>query len=256
MKRILSYLLLVFIITGCVSPNSDKESNTVELTVSAAASMQNVLNDIKEAFEKENPSIRIGYNFGASGSLQQQISQGAPVDLFLSASVEKFDKLVKEGIIDASTQHNLVGNEIVLIVPKGREEEIHSFGDLLKAESISIGTPESVPVGKYAKDVFENMGLWRSIEEKMIYAKDARQVLTYVETANVNAGVVYKTDAILSDKVTIVTIADKYLHSSIVYPLGVINTSTHKREAKQFYEYLQSEKALNLFEDYGFLILE
>lgn len=117
---------------------------------------------------------------------------------------------------------------------------------------MSIGTPESVPAGKYAKELLEKMDIWNNIEEKVVYAKDVRQVLTYVETNNVDAGIVYKTDALISEKVNIVDTAEENTHDPIIYPLGVIKDTSHPEEAKLFYDYLQNEKSMDIFKEYGF----
>lgn len=253
MKQLLQLLILITVVSGC-GASGQKNSETVELTVSAAASMQDVLSDIKESFENEHSNIKVVYNFGSSGALQQQIEQGAPVDLFLSASVDKFDVLLEKGLIDQKTKRDLVGNKIVLIVPKDTQKEIQTFDDVLtKADSISIGIPESVPAGKYAKETLENSKLWDGIEDKLIFAKDVRQVLTYVETGNVDAGIVYLSDALQSDKVKTVVAADPTMHSAIIYPLGIIKSTDKYSEAIIFHEYLQSESAYEKFEEYGFI---
>ncbi|WP_370224155.1 molybdate ABC transporter substrate-binding protein [Cytobacillus sp.] len=256
-----SLIVLFLLLAGC--SNSDQSKNTgkekqeetgekVELTISAAASLQDALTDIEASFEKEHPNMLVNFNFGASGSLQQQISQGAPADLFFSAAEDKFDKLVRDGLIEEKNGIDLVGNELVLVVPKESAKGIKSFNDLTEADRLSIGTPESVPAGKYAKESLENMGIWKSLEEKVVYAKDVRQVLTYVETNNVDAGIVYKTDALISEKVNIVDTADENTHDAIIYPLGVVKDTRHPEEAKLFYDYLQNENSMSIFEKYGF----
>ncbi|MES1041166.1 molybdate ABC transporter substrate-binding protein [Peribacillus simplex] len=256
---IFSIMMLVIVGAGC---SSDEEKGTekqtqqagekVELMVSAAASLQDALNDIKKSFEKENANVEVHYNFGASGALQQQISQGAPVDLFFSAAEDKFDKLVEEDLIEEKNGIDLVGNDLVLVVPKDSDKGIKSIEDLTKSTKISIGTPESVPAGQYAKQTLEKLNLWKEIEGKLVYAKDVRQVLTYVETGNVDAGLVYKTDALSSEKVEIVAVADKEVHDPIIYPVGVIKESSHPKEAQLFYEYLQNKDSKKVFEKYGF----
>eukprot|EP00130_Batrachochytrium_dendrobatidis_P008316 XP_006683191.1 hypothetical protein BATDEDRAFT_92959 [Batrachochytrium dendrobatidis JAM81] len=238
---------------------SEKEASSgdiepVELTVSAAASLKDAMDVIQQTYEDENPEVTLQINYGGSGSLQQQISQGAPVDLFFSAAEDKFDLLVEEGNIMADDGIDLLGNGLVLIVPKDEPMMIAGFEELVKAEvdSISIGTPETVPAGAYAVETVENLGIWNNIESKIVYAKDVRQVLSYVETGNVSAGVVYKTDALVSDKVAIVETANSNTHAPIVYPVGIIKDSKHYEAAKDFYLFLQSEDALKVFSDYGF----
>lgn len=255
--KFIGILLFLLLITVACSSNqsanqvSDKEN--IELTISAAASLKDAMEIIQHNYQEEHPEITLKFNFGASGSLQKQISQGAPVDLFFSAAEDKFDLLVKEGIIAKEDGSALLGNELVLIVPKGNQS-VKGFKDLVKAEAgkISIGTPETVPAGKYAKECLEQMDIWKNVNSKTVYAKDVRQVLSYVETGNVDAGIVYKTDALVSDKVEIVTSADPAAHVPVIYPVGIIKNSKHYEAAKEFYKYLQSDDALKVFEEYGF----
>ncbi|WHY73662.1 molybdate ABC transporter substrate-binding protein [Fictibacillus enclensis] len=252
------FLFLFSILSACgENQSNDKNASskkTTELTISAAASLKDALTDIQKTYEKEHPNVKLRFNFGASGTLQQQISQGAPSDLFFSAAEDKFDVLVKEGMIKKSEGINLVGNDVVLVVPKDSEAKISTFTDLSKSsiKKISIGTPEAVPAGSYAKESFKNMKLWNTLQSKLVYAKDVRQVLSYVETGNVDAGVVYKTDALISKKVQIVASADPKTHSPIVYPVGIIKDTKHKKEAKAFYQYLQKPSTVKTLEDYGF----
>lgn len=259
MKKLLFFtmLLLLLAVAGCSSNEQTKKPEEhpvekVELTVSAAASLQDALNEITTNFEQEHSNIKINYNFGASGALQQQIAQGAPVDLFFSAAEDKFDKLVQDGLIDESKGIDLVGNELVLVVPDDSSKEIKTFEDLTKADKLSIGTPEAVPAGQYAKESLEKLNVWQTMEGNVVFAKDVRQVLTYVETHNVDAGIVYKTDALISQKVEIAATAAEDSHAPIIYPLGVIKNSTHTKEAQLFYDYLQNENSMKTFEKFGF----
>lgn len=257
----LSMMMFLFAMSGCSANEQSKQpvekkqavsEKNVELTISAAASLQDALNEITTNFNKIHSHVKINYNFGASGALQQQISQGAPVDLFFSAAEDKFDQLVNDGFIEKKNGTNLVGNELVLVVPKVSNKGIKAFEDLIKAEKISIGTPESVPAGQYAKETLENLNVWKGVEGKVVYAKDVRQVLTYVETANVDAGIVYKTDALTSTKVEIVATAGENTHTPIIYPVGVMKESKHPKEAQLFYDYLQNKKSIETFKKYGF----
>jgi molybdate transport system substrate-binding protein len=254
-------MLLLLALSGCSTKEQTKKTEVqkqatsekkVELTISAAASLQNALTDIKADFEKEHPNVTLNYNFGASGALQQQISQGAPVDLFFSAAEDKFQKLVQDGLIEKNNGINLVGNELVLVVPKDSNKGINTFEDLAKASKVALGTPESVPAGQYGKQTLEKVNVWNSIAGKVVYGKDVRQVLTYVETNNVDAGIVYKTDALTSQKVKIVATATEDTHDPIIYPVGVIKNSTHPKEAQLFYDYLQNDQSMKTLEKYGF----
>ncbi|MCM3790757.1 molybdate ABC transporter substrate-binding protein [Domibacillus indicus] len=260
-KRMFACLLLVLII-GCAAcssaeqskqaKNNGQEEETVTITVSAAASLQDALGEIKKSFEKKYSNVDVTYNFGSSGTLAQQISQGAPVDLFFSAAEDKFDALVKDGSIKQENSADLVGNDLVLIVPKEGDAAVQSFEELPAAQKVAIGTPESVPAGQYAKETLQHLYIWDKVSEKLIYAKDVRQVLTYVETGNVDAGLVYKTDALISSKIKIAAAAEEKSHAPIIYPAGIIESSKQKKEAALFYQYLQSEEAMNIFEKYGF----
>lgn len=255
---ILSFLLIFSV--ACSSGEKKersvaKEGKTVELTISAAASLQDALKEIEKQYKEKEPNIKLSFNFGASGALQQQIEQGAPADLFFSAAEDKFQTLVKKGFINEKEGKNLLGNELVLVVPK--DSSLTQFQDLKdeKIKKIALGTPESVPAGKYAKASLTHENLWNDVQNKIVFTKDVRQVLTYVETGNVDAGIVYKTDALVSDKVKIGEAAAADSHEPIHYPLGVIKESKHKKEATSFYEYLQSKDAQSIFKKYGFTIL-
>jgi molybdate transport system substrate-binding protein len=223
------------------------------VTVSAAASLTDALNDIADLFNEEFPEVQVDYNFGGSGALQQQITQGAPADLFFSASESDFQAVVDDGKIDESNAVDLLENELVLIVPEG-STAVSSFDDLTNAEQIAIGTPESVPAGEYSAEAYKTMGVYDELEDKLVYAEDVRAVLNYVETENVDAGTVYITDAETSDEVEIVDTAPADSHDPIVYPLGLLNEPEEPVAAEAFYNFIQSEEALEVFEDYGFIV--
>lgn len=257
MKKFYRLCTTLFVLVGLLAAcgNQEKEAATnepVELTISAAASLQDALEELKTTYEKQHDTINILYNFGGSGALQQQILQGAPADLFFSAAEDKFDVLVEKEMIDQKLGTDLLANDLVLIVPKNNEKEIQSFEDLQQAGKIALGTPETVPAGQYGVDTLKNMQLWDSLESKVVYTKDVRQVLTYTETENVDAGMVYKTDALVSDKVNVVATADDAMHAPIIYPVGVLKASKHAQEAEDFYHFLQSVEAMDVFEKYGF----
>lgn len=248
-------LLIVMIVSSSCSKKENSE--VVELTISAAASMEGALKEIQKEYEASHENVKLFYNFGSSGALQQQILQGAPVDLFLSASVEKFDVLVEKGVIDQNDAIDLIKNELVLIQNKQTANKLNEFADLgnESIKRLSIGTPEIVPAGAYAKETLESLKLWDALEAKFVFAKDVRQVLTYVETGNVDAGIVYKTDAMDSVKVEVISVAPPNSHSPIIYPLGMIKDSKQKDEAEAFYQYLQSDSSAEIFKKHGFEFL-
>ncbi|KXZ20945.1 molybdenum ABC transporter substrate-binding protein [Bacillus nakamurai] len=250
--------MAVFLVTaGCSSGQSSKGGESekkVTLTVSAAASAQDALEEIQTNYEKSHSNVTIQDNFGSSGTLQKQISQGAGADLFFSAAEDKFDTLVNDGDIDKKDSKDLLKNELVLIVPEKNSAHINHLDDLKKdsTEKIALGTPESVPAGQYAKQSLTKLSLWDQVKSKVVYAKDVRQVLSYVETGNVDAGLVYKTDALVSKKVKITDEAPAKTHDPIVYPLGIVKDTKHRKEAEAFYMYLQSKEAMKVFKKYGF----
>lgn len=233
--------------------SSGGSTGTTELLISAAASLTESLNEIKPLYEAAHPNVKLTYNFGASGTLQQQIEQGAPADLFFSAGASQMKALLDEGLISPDLNENLLDNELVLVVPKD-SDKVTKIEDLSGPDikNIAIGTPESVPAGKYAQQTLTYYKLWDSLQPKLVQAKDVKQVLNYVETGNAEAGFVYKTDASSSTGVTIALSTDAASHDAIEYPAGVLKDSKHQDEAKAFYEYLQSDEATQIFSKYGF----
>lgn len=230
----------------------------VALTISAASSLKDAMEEIKEAYIKENPNVTITYNFDSSGSLQQQIEQGAEVDVFISAAEKQMDALKDKGLIIDETRKDFLENKIVLVVPED-STGIHDFADLAtdKVKKIGLGEPKSVPVGQYAEELLTKLNLLDSIksQEKVVYGKNVKEVLTWVETGNADAGIVYETDALVSDKVKVAARAPDGLIKPVYYPAAVIGASKHTDAAKAFTSFLYSASAKPVFEKYGFLFL-
>jgi molybdate transport system substrate-binding protein len=228
-------------------------AGSVDLTVSAAISLQNTLQDIARLYRVENPDVILHLNLGASGTLQRQIEQGAPVDLFLSAAPAEMNGLESKNMIIRGTRKNLVTNSVVLITPK-RHVGIRHFQDLTQPDVkvIAIGNPRSVPAGKYAQEVLTHFGLYDQLKPKLVFAKDVRAVLTYVETGNADAGIVYETDALTSNAVTVVATAPPGSHSPVIYSVGVIAGSPNVAAAKAFEAFLFELRATAIFRKYGF----
>lgn len=225
-----------------------------EITVSAAISLKDALDEAQTAFEAADHSASLHMNFGASGTLQHQIEQGAPVDVFISASPAQMDALASKGLIVSGTRKDLLKNSVVLIVPSN-SKTIASFQDLIvpAVKVIAIGEPQSVPAGAYAQQVLTHFGLFEKLRPKFIFAKDVRQVLTYVETGNADAGIVYATDARTSDRVTVVATAPDDSHAPVIYPIAVLANSKNSGEAKHLEEFLLSPSGIAIFKKYGFL---
>ena len=246
--------------TPALSPDanqaSDSSAEAVELTISAAASLTDALNEIQTIYETKHSNIKLVFNFGASGALQQQIEQGAPADLFLSAATKNMKALVDKQLIDSAQQRHLLSNELVVVVPSDGKLSIGSEQDLKKddVKKIAIGIPESVPAGKYAQEALTNANLSDALQTKIVQAKDVRQVLQYTETGNVDAGFVYKTDALASDKVKVAFAVDPNSYSPINYPVGIVKATKHAKEAEELYDFLQTNEALDVFVKYGFKI--
>lgn len=243
-------MVIMFVFAAC---GSDQKA-PVELTISAAASLTDALSEIQAMFQETNHTIQLNFNFGASGALQQQIEQGAPADLFLSAATKNMQALVDKKLVSEDKWLNLLTNALVVVAPIDGKAVLTKEADLTHADvkKIAIGIPESVPAGNYAKDALTSANLWDALQPKTVQAKDVRQVLQYVETGNVEAGFVYKTDALSSDKVKIVFTVDPAAYKTIEYPIGIVKATKHLEEAEAFYEFLQTQQALDIFVKYGF----
>lgn len=241
-KKLIGILVVAIAVTVIIINRSGDEQNPIY--VQAAASMQNALTEIETNFESQGYDLQI--NYGGSGTLVTQIQEGAPADLFISASTANFETLEATNPMVEDT--NLVGNELVLIAPK--ESSIESLDDVNK---IAIGTPEAVPAGTYALQVLDGRNLTSQVSDKLVQTKDVSEVLTYVETGNADLGFVYNTDAVSSDKVQVVYSFDEDEHDPIEYPIGLLTDSS---DAKAFYDYLQTEEAQAIFGEYGFVINE
>lgn len=235
-----------------IADDPSEAAEPVELLISAAASLTDSLNELKSLYEAEHGNIQLTFNYAASGTLQQQIEQGAPADLFLSAGTKQMEALSDKGLVDNQLTANLLNNELVLVVSKSGTVQIDKIEDLANLGDIAIGTPESVPAGKYAQQTLAFHKLWDNLQSKLVLTKDVKQVLSYVETGNVDAGFVYKTDAALSDKVKVALSVEPESHDPIAYPVGVLKNSAHPDEAKAFYNFLRSDPARQVFSKYGF----
>ncbi|WP_188455422.1 molybdate ABC transporter substrate-binding protein [Virgibacillus oceani] len=255
MRYILLFFTCLLILAGCTNNDtSTKEKETAEIFVSAAASLSDAITEIKNVYEAENPGSTITLNFGGSGKLAQQIQQGAPVDVFLSANQNWMDVLEGEKLILEDTRTNFTKNSLVMIGKKDATLNLDSFKDMNHdtLNQIAIGNPESVPAGNYAKEVLETLNKWDELKDKFVYAKDVSQVLAYVESGNTEIGFVYSSDVLRSDKVEIIDEADQNWHSPIVYPAAVTSSSDHNKEASSFVKFLQSDKAQSILAENGF----
>lgn len=250
--------------SGAASSNA-AAGGPVELTVFAAASMTETLNEIQALYKEEAPHVTLVYNFDSSGTLKTQIQEGAECDLFLSAGQKQMDQLDAsadaaantEGLdfVDSATRRDLLENKVVLIVPKGSDKGIVSFEDVGsdKVSMLALGNSD-VPVGQYAEQIFASLGLWDSLSRKTSFATNVKEVLTQVEQAAADCGVVYKTDAAASSGVEVAAEAPAGSYSPAIYPVAVLKTSKHPEEAKAFLAFLQTDACARIFEDAGFTV--
>lgn len=236
-------MIVVLCLSAC---DASEEDETV--IISAAASLTDALQEATELFIQEHADVEINFNFGGSGGLREQIKQGAPADIVIFASQKDFDLLNES--VEYVEAGKLLENELVLVTPKDNDT-VTSIDTLVNANKIAVGTAESVPAGKYAEQSFSNLDLTGKIEDKFIYAEDVRAVLQYVVQDEVDAGVVYKTDALTEGRVEIVDTFNRDLHDAIVYPIG---TLTNSDIVKEYYEFLMSQEAKDIFKKYGFKV--
>ena len=224
------------------------------LTVSAAASLKDALVEIETAYKQSRAKIEFANNFGSSGTLAAQIDQGAPVDIFIAAAAKPMDDLAGSGLIVAATRRNLLRNTLVLIAPL--DSKLHDFHGLTdkSIKVIALGDPASVPAGEYGRQTLMSLHLWDQPKEKFVLGKDVRQVLTYVETGNADAGLVYATDAMTSGKVRVIASAAESAHEPIAYPAAVVKRSRNEAAARAFIDYLASPIAQAIFQKHGFTI--
>ena len=240
---------------------SSQAAPSTQLTVSAAASLKDVMTEIEQIYEQEYPQSEIIYNFASSGSLQRQIEQGAPVDVFISAATNKMDALAEQELLLTETRRDLLKNQMVLIAPENNSKsnfKIDNFNDLTteKITTVALGQPASVPAGKYAQEVLNSFQIAEKVNSKAVYAKDVRQVLNYVATGNVDAGVVYQTDARVADRVAIVATAPEDTHSPVIYPIAAMKDSDRPEAAAELIEFLTTPEAQAVFEEYGFTTMD
>ncbi|MRX71610.1 molybdate ABC transporter substrate-binding protein [Bacillus lacus] len=245
---IILHVILVFFLCSCRGADGEDE-----ILVSAAVSLSQPLQEIGEAFKEKYQQYSLTYHFGGSGSLKFQIEQGAPVDIFIPAAESDLMDLVRSHKADCRNIRKLVSNSLVLAVPKN-SSNIHSFEDLADeaAGRVAAASPDTAPAGRYAVQVLAHFGISETAGDKILWAKDARQALLYVEEGQVDAGIVYRTDALSSNRVTIAEDAPSNSHSPIVYAAGLMEISKDKLAAKDFLAFLGTEEAKKIFCKHGF----
>ena len=245
--------LLILLSFACLFIGCSSE----ELIIFGAMSLTDALTEISHRFG-EGRNIKVYCNFAGSSTLQRQIEKGAPADVFISASPKQIDALQRKGLIDDETRRAILNNRLVLVAPVNSMLSMTDVG-LLTQDSIrriAIGEPNSVPAGIYGKEALTHLGIWETVQSKLIPSADVRSTLAYVESGEVDVGVVYQTDAAMSQKVRIIYQFPDSIHTPIVYPAAVLRDTEHKVLAQTFLEYLQTAEVAAIFEKYGFSVVK
>ncbi|EKI4598885.1 molybdate ABC transporter substrate-binding protein [Staphylococcus pseudintermedius] len=243
--------LFVVILSACgqKGTQSDDKKSTSEqpLVISAAASLTDVTKVLEKEFHKAHPNISVSFNYGGSGALREQIDKGAPVDVFMSANTKDVDMLKEKGKVRHT--YDYAHNKLVLIRRKG--SDIQSIDQLGDNDQLAIGEVKSVPAGKYAKTYLEDQNKWSSVENHIVYAKDVREVLNYVNKGNTQLGFVYQTDLYVGKTPHdgVEKVLDAPLKSPIVYRMGTV---TDTEAANAWYDFMKSNTAKRILKDYHF----
>ncbi len=227
-------------------------AGATELTVSAAASLSNAFQDIARSFEHDHPEHKVLLNFAGSGALLQQIAHGAPVDIFASADQATMDQASAQDLLDNSSRRDFVSNRLVLITPL-RGQPLQALDGLQQPAyaRIAVSNPDSVPVGRYSREVLNDLQLWDTLEGKFILTQNVRQSLDYVARGEVDAGFVYATDAaLMADKISVqLTVPTP---TPVLYPIAITASGKDNPLSQLFLDYLTTEKSLAVLHRYGF----
>ena len=227
----------------------------VTILMAAAASLEySMKDDLIPMFQEQHPNITVEGTYDSSGKLQTQIESGIDADLFFSAAEKQMTALKDENLIDGDSIQNLLENKIVLVVPSDKKDAYTKFEDVVNAETIAVGDPESVPVGQYSQEALTSLGLWDQVSAKASLGTNVTEVLNWVSEGSADAGIVYATDAATKkDSLAVVAEAPEgSLAQKVLYPAGIVSSSTKKDAAQLFLDFLASDQASKVFEEYGF----
>ena len=240
------------LITGCGTEGGEEKK---EIIVYVAASMTEVLQEAAATFTRES-GINVGLAFSSSGSLARKIEAGSPTDIFISANKKWTDYLDKKQLISSVDKKIIARNQLVCVEPVGRPTGITGPNGLVRAQRISIGNPEHVPAGTYARDALIHYGLWDTLnsEEKLVLAVTVRVALTFVEQGEIPLGIVYGTDALLTDKVKVAFTFPEEAHTPISYHAALVSGTEKPAEAHLFLEFTSSETFRSILTKHGFLL--
>jgi molybdate transport system substrate-binding protein len=244
--------MFIIALVGCSLPLATAAAQSV--TVSAAVSLKESLTEVAQRW-KADGGADVKLNFGATGQLLAQIREGAPVDVFIAAADEQMDQAITMKLVDAGTRTTIAGNALVLIVPADSSLALKSFADLRDPaiKRLAIGQPKTVPAGMYAMQVLERLSLAESLKDRLVLGGSVRQVLDYVERGEVDAGIVYATDARQArETVRVIATADPAAHAPIRYSAAIVSRSENREAAKRLLDYLPSPAAQASLADHGF----
>ena len=230
----------------------------VTLNVSAATVLTDALSEINTLYMEQNGNLKILINIAASGDLQAQIENGAPADVFISAAARNMDALEEKTLILPETRRDILSNRLVLITHGDSELALTDFADLMtpKVKLIAMGDPEFVPAGAYGLQTIELLNIsYEALKPKLILANNVRQVLSYVESGSVDAGIVYESDAATSDLVKVIATAPDEINNTIVYPVAIIASSKQVESAQKYIDYLTGPEAAEIFFRHGFIVI-
>ena len=238
--------------------SSEASGESVQLTVFAAASLTETLNEISEQYKTVAPNVELVFNFDSSGTLKTQIEEGADCDLFLSAAQKQMNALQDEDLINADTRIDLLENKVVLAVPEGNPADIQSFEDIGtdKCKLVALGN-DDVPVGSYSVEILTNLGILDELESgnKITYGSNVKEVTTQVKEAAADCGIVYATDAYSAGLETVdEATADEC--RQVIYPAALTASTAHAEEAQTFLDYLSTDDAAAIFESVGFAMVK
>lgn len=244
MNHIYTKFLALLILVALATP-----AFAGDVSLSVAASMKDVFNELADVYSKKHPGTRFLKNYGASGALAKQIDNGAPADLYISANEKWMDYLHEKKLVDVSSRGTFAYNTLIFAGAPGKAL---SMQDLIKLEKIAIGSPKSVPAGEYAVTAIKKAGLDKQLEKKLVMARDVRECLLYAEKGEVDGAFVYKTDALLAKQAKILFTVPQELYPRVIYPMALTVTGAKNREAAAFFAYLHGDEAKAVLSKYGF----
>jgi molybdate transport system substrate-binding protein len=239
---------------ACSWPSCAEAQGRLSITVFAAASLTNVMQDLGDAFTKDT-SIPVRFSFAASSALARQIENGSPADMVFSADLEWMDYLQARKLIQVASRHDLVGNQLVLIAPAKstvnlKIEPHFQLAAAVGRDHLATGDPDSVPVGRYAREALTYLGVWDEVSARLVRADSVRSALAFVDRGEASLGIVYATDALIDKNVRVVDVFPDSTHKPIIYPVALTNSA--KTDAVKFLAFIRSPAGDIAFKHYGF----